>query len=98
MWNADPVTGRRFSARDEYEGALFGSEQLINLDREIKKRFSDSTVSIEQLEAFVLDETPYKVSHLRKYGLKPLADAGQLELLTPARKNTYPRGTKLKIL
>ena len=98
MWKADPVAGRRFSARDEYEGALFGSEQLINLDREIKKRFSGSTVSIEQLEAFVLDETPYKVSHLRKFGLKPLADAGQLKVLTPARTNSYPTGMKIQIL
>lgn len=98
MWKADPVTGRRFSAREEYEGALFGSEQLINLDREIKKRFSGSTVSIEQLTAFVLDETPYKVSHLRKFGLKPLDDTGQLKILTPARKNSYPPGTVMQIL
>lgn len=98
MWKADPIAGRRFSARDEYEGALFGSEQLINLDREIKKRFSGSTVSIERLEAFVLDETPYKISHLRKFGLKPLVDTGQLKVLTPARKNSYPTGTQMQIL
>lgn len=97
VWKADPVSGQRFSARGTLDGALFGSEQWINLDREILEYFSGQEVSTETLEEFVLKQTPYKLSHLRKYGLIPLQDKGLLSAINQKRRHTFPKGTRMII-
>lgn len=97
MWKADPVTGLVYSARANYEGALFGPERLINLDRDIATNFAGQEVTVEDLEKYVLQKTPYKLSHLRKYGLKPLQERGLLTPVHQKRRFEFPHGTIVKI-
>ncbi|WP_202796353.1 MULTISPECIES: three-Cys-motif partner protein TcmP [unclassified Pseudonocardia] len=96
MWKVDPGGGEKFS--DVLAGipVLFGDEvDTEPLQIDLAQHFKGQTVSIELLEHYVLTETPYAASHLKKLTLKPMQIAGQITCVNQARRNTYPPGTQV---
>ncbi len=100
MWAVDPVGGLRFSDQLAGHSVLFTPEpDFAPLSHAIVERFAGQTVPVEQIEEFVLVETPYKASHYKKQVLKPLQHDGTIEGVTgQTRKGTFPAGTILRFL
>lgn len=97
MWAADPIGGVRFSDQLARQPVLFGDEPDFGpLRTAIVERFSGQTVTIGEVEEFVLVETPYKASGYKKQVLKPLEQEGVLVVpTTRSRRLTYPNGVEL---
>ena len=99
MWKVDESGSFQFS---DYTDSLrlmslFGTEPdyelLTNL---IMNEFSGKTISIAELEEWVIAETPFLPKHIRKSVLIPLETAGKLSATKEnRRKLTYPDGTIL---
>lgn len=105
MWKVDESGAFRFSdATDPNQIVLFESgPDAADLQRRILEAFRGKSVSIEKLETFVVEKTPYRETHLRKFALIPIEAAvpPQLEVLTgsrPRRKSTYPRGSTVRFV
>jgi three-Cys-motif partner protein len=98
MWGVDPNEGRRF--RDST-----GSDQLVlmepnpdlsRLDTAVRGHFAEREFSIDEAERFVLTETAYLPTHVRRGSLIPAEKADELGVLTDrSRRNTYPKGTRM---
>lgn len=68
------------------------------LQQELSKEFSGKTADIEEIEEYVLLETPYKESHIRRMTLAPMESAGRIVAVeSPGnrRTGTFPSGTKI---
>lgn len=98
MWAVDPVGGLRFSDQFAGQSVLFKPEpDFAPLGGAIVQRFAGQTVTVEEIEEFVLIETPYKATHYKKQILKPLQHDGRIEAVRgQARKGTFPAGTVLR--
>ncbi|MHA2788364.1 three-Cys-motif partner protein TcmP [Corynebacterium sp. S7] len=94
MWAVDPETGSQFSYRIEELEPLF--EVPLDLDKILKKEFRGKTVPVEELEKYVLTDTRYARKHLRKGALLPMEQRGEIEIQNRKRKNTFPRGSRIK--
>ncbi len=97
MWKVDPSGQFSFSDRDIDRPTLFIEEPDFEILREaVVKRFAGTTVSIEQIEEFVLAETPFLTTHLRKPILAPLEIDDVISVAKPdggpRRRSTYPAG------
>lgn len=103
MWALDPVEGDRFDARDDPNlQTLFGGEvDLDPLRTAIVEKFTGQTVTIEQLEDFVLFETGFDPSkHLKKQSLVVLEGEGWIDGVENAdgrnrRKNSFPASCRV---
>jgi len=109
MWSADLVGGQAFSDRTlgGDQTVLFEpSPDLAALKAALQRQFrGDHLVSIEDVEDFVLFETPYsEVKHLKERTLAPMERAKPPEIRAygggtkPRRTYTYPAGTKIRFL
>lgn len=106
MWRADPVQGRVFSdLTDTRQEVLLRPEaELAPLRARLLERFRGrGWVPIEQVELFVLTETPYSEAiHLRRRTLTPMEQDGLLGASRMdgkrRRRGTYPPGTLLQFL
>lgn len=98
MWNVDPAGGVRFSDRTAGMMTLFEADpDLGPLRAALVAEFNGRTVSIEDIDRFVVGDTPYRDSHFKKQILKPLEQDGHIEVLTPRRRvNTYPAQTQIR--
>jgi three-Cys-motif partner protein len=99
MWRVD--TGGTFTfsdATNPRQTVLFGDDPDYDyLKSLIINRFSGKHASIEMIEEFVLCETPFLPSHIKKPILVPLEKSGEIEVLTERkRKNTYPERTIIR--
>ena len=100
MWKVDPSGQFQFSDfTDPTQPTLFQLDpdyrQLRTL---ILERFKASMTSIEEVEAFVIAETGFLTTHVRKPVLQPLEDEGAIELTNRSKRHTYPAGTGIKFL
>jgi three-Cys-motif partner protein len=97
MWAADPVGGVRFSDQLAGQSVLFGDEPDFGpLRTAIMEKFSGRTVTIAEVEEFVLVETPYKAAGYKTKVLNPLEADGLLEVPTIRKRPlTYPSGVEL---
>jgi three-Cys-motif partner protein len=98
MWGMDPTGGYQFSSRAAGQQVLFTGDALDTgpLRAALLTKFAGHTVSIEELERFVVCETPYKKTHLKKLTLKLMEDDGLLGPVTGrTREGTYPSGTRI---
>lgn len=97
MWKVDPGGGVQFSDRMAGQDILFTEDNLISgpLQQAILERFRGKSVSVEEVEYFVLAETPYRETHYKKQVLKRLQAAGLLSSPNQRTPGTYPRGTQL---
>ena len=104
MWKVDPRGRYRFSDRtDPRQKVLFEPEPDYNLLKKlIIEKFRGKTVSVEQIEQFVLVETPFRETHFKTRILKPMEETEppEIEVIenNRRRKGTYPQGTIIKFL
>lgn len=97
MWKVDPTGGVRFSDRLVGQDVLFSEDELVTgpLRDAILGHFRGRTVVVDDVEQFVLAETPYRESHYKKQVLRPLQDEGLITCPGQKKKGTYPSGTRL---
>jgi three-Cys-motif partner protein len=107
MWKADPRGGQAFSDRtDPNQMILIQAGPVAELQERLQREFRGrGFVPIEQIEDFVLLETPYsEAMHLKRQTLAPMErqDAGLIRVQRPpgARKfpGAYPPGTQVQFL
>lgn len=104
VWRVDPVGGARFSDRREDTITIFEPEpDMSQLQRELRENFDGQTVSYARIEEWVVTETPFHDSHIKRRTLKPLEDAGKIEFISsifrPRKmKGTYPPGCQIRFL
>lgn len=102
MWKADPGSGSRFMDRFAGHQVLFAGEHVDvgPLRKALLTTFAGKDVSVEEIERFVLTETPYGPGHWKQPVLKPLEKDGIIEVLSSPRKKRYafPAGTMLRFL
>jgi len=107
MWKADPISGQIFSDRtDAGQMVLIKPGSEMGLRDLLLKRYKDKGyVKIEDIERFVLIDTPYsEVSHLKKKTLAPMEKESPpiIKVQRPSgsqnRAGTYPEGTKIRFV
>lgn len=98
MWKVDPGGGCHFSDVTAGYDTLFTPEpDLAPLRAGIIEKFNDQTVSIEDIDRYVVGDTPYLSTHFKKQILKPLEQAGHIDIPTERKKRfTYPPGTRIR--
>lgn len=99
MWKVDVGGGIRFSDRFAGQEVLFSGDAIDVAPRraELLKHFAGRSVSIEDIEAFVLAETPFSASHYKTPVLRELEQTGVITVLTQrARRFSYPAGTRIR--
>jgi hypothetical protein len=101
MWAVDPAQGAKFvdSTIPGQLSLLSGTDTSDLLDA-LAERFDGRKASIEDVERFVITDTPYVPGlHLKTKTLKPAEEAGRLSAnhpFKPRRRLTYPPGTILE--
>lgn len=102
MWKVDPVAGFTFSdATDPSQTVMFTPEpDRDDIRRRLLARFAGQTVSVEQIERFILERTPYRETHY-KSALKAMEapGMGQVTVTTAKagrRRGTFPPGTTIR--
>jgi three-Cys-motif partner protein len=102
MWKADPRGEFQFSDYTDAskQSNLFPDEPDYDALRKlIVGRFIGKQVAIEELGDWVVAETPFLRTHIKKPILIPMEAEGALSVLKPKagrRKGTFPDGTMLK--
>lgn len=103
MWKVDPTGEYKFSDNtDPHQTVLFEKEPNYHqLKSAILDRYKGNRVRIESLEEFIIEDTPFLISHLRKPILIPMEKANppEIQILTERkRKHSYPNGCLIKFL
>jgi len=98
MWQADPGGGYTFSDRLAGQDVLF-TELAIDpgpLRSALLTHFAGMEVDVSVLERYVLTETPYRETHLRKHVLRPLEADGTIAVIRQPGRKQYPPGTRIR--
>lgn len=103
MWSVDRSGGFEFSdATDPDQMTLFAPEpDYGQLKRQILERSSrKGSVSVEEIEKFVVVETAFRETHFKRQILRPMEKARELEVTASPRKKVgaYPKGTVISFL
>lgn len=107
MWKADPHGGQAFSDRtDPNQMVLIQAGPVAGLQDRLQREFRGrGLVPIEQIEDFVLAETPYsEAMHLKRQTLAPMErqEASPIRVQRPVgarrRPGDYPPGTRIQFL
>jgi three-Cys-motif partner protein len=99
MWKVDVGGGTRFSDRLAGQEVLLAGDAVDvgPLRTAMLHRFAGHRTTVDQVEEFVLADTPYAASHYKRQVLRPLEETGRVEILSPrGRRFTYPEGTVLR--
>jgi three-Cys-motif partner protein len=107
MWSVDRHAGESFKQAKARPGQaqLFGDDAVVAppdttiLGGLLRAQFDTRDFTIEEAEDFTLCRTKYLDSpHLRRWALRPLEDAGELDVVESSRrrKGDYPASTKLR--
>jgi three-Cys-motif partner protein len=101
MWKVDPAGEFQFSDFTDAKKQLplFGGPDYDLLREIITYRFEHTQIEIGLLGDWVVEETPFLRTHIRKQVLAPMEKEGALTVvnLKPGRRPyTYPDGTILK--
>ena len=102
MWKVDPTGEFQFSdftdARKQLP--LFTAEPDYDWLREIiTYKFGRAEIAIEVLSDWVVSETPFLSTHIKRHVLAPMEKQGAVSVVNPKpgrRPCTYPDGTILK--
>lgn len=98
MWKLDPIGGTRFTGTHEDELTLFPPQPDLSPLREtLMRRFAGASVRVDQVRAFALEETIYKVSHCNQ-ALRRLEEEQLLACQSDRRRGTFPTGTILQFI
>lgn len=105
MWKVDDSGTFSFSdATDPNQSTLFdGGPDVGDLQRRILAEFRGRRATVEDIEQFVVVQTPYRETHFKRQVLVPMEKASppELEVLSapPGRKKgAFPAGTVLRFL
>ena len=103
MWNVDPTGRFQFSDfTNPDQAVLFQLEpDFAQLTAQITARFAGCEPAVEEIEEFVLAQTPFKQTHYKRHVLKKLeyADPPQIEIVQAPEgrhRGTYPAGTVIR--
>jgi three-Cys-motif partner protein len=99
MWKVDPVGGIRFSDRLAGVPVLFQPEPDYGpLRTALRRRFGGVDARIEDIEDYVLCETPYRLGGLKRDVLRPMQVADHLiDGIAQRRPGQFPNGTVIRI-
>lgn len=96
MWKVDTGGSYLFSDyTDRNQAVLFEEEpNYEQLKQLLRANFSGKTVSIEQVEEFVICRTPFRKAHLKTNTLIPMEKSSEIKIHTDRKRNwTYPERT-----
>lgn len=97
MWKVDPSGSFAFSdATNPDQLVLFGNEpDYAQLKSMILTRYAGKQATIDEIEEYVLVETPFLPSHIKRKILKPMEKSKELKVMNIERKRTgtFPPGT-----
>ena len=101
MWSVDPGGGSRFSDRHAGGITLFDAQlDTTPLRKAMTETFAGQEVSYVDLERWVLAETDYYDSHIKKRTLQPLEEEGAIECVMPQDRKrwgkSYPEGCSIR--
>lgn len=94
MWKVDPTGEYRFADRLANQPVLFGMSDpdTTPLQDALLEVFGGEDVRIEDIEEYVITQTPYLQTHIRRRTLVPMIDAGLASSSYP-RRGQFPEGT-----
>ena len=98
MWASDQLGEFRFSdATDPSQAVLFDEPNYRPLRDEVFKRFRGQTVRVEDLESFLIQETAFRETHLRKQVLTPFENERLIAVNAKPerRRGQFPAGTRI---
>ena len=100
MWAVDPSGTYQFSdVTDQNQLLLFQPEPDYSLlKRLLLERFEGNTVSIDEIDSYVLEETPFRVAGYKERVLVPMEDTAEIRVITSGKKrklHTYPKGVHI---
>ena len=96
MWKLDPIGGTRFTGYHENELTLFPPQpDLSPLRASLIQRFGNSSALVDEVRAFVLEDTIYKISHCN-HSLRRLEEEQLLACSSNRKRGTFPAGTVLQ--
>ncbi|WP_181063231.1 three-Cys-motif partner protein TcmP [Nocardia nova] len=98
MWKIDPESGCQFSDRVAGLDSLFDEPIAFDLDQRLAAHFSGRTVSVKEVQNFVLTGTPFALEHLKVKTLKPMQERGEITCLNQKRVGTFPDRVLIKFL
>ena len=103
MWKLDPAQGCAYSdSTDPRQTVLFQpTPDYAQLEAMLRREYGRKRFTIEQAEDFVVVNTPFAKSHLKRGTLKPAAAAGRLtvpDATVGRRSGTFPPGTNLRFV
>ena len=99
LWKVDPGGGIQFLDRFAGQSVLFQGDAVDvgPLRSALLARFSAQEVGVEEINEYVVADTPYASSHWKQRVLKPLEKDGLIEVTTPRKRRlTYPAGTRVR--
>lgn len=104
MWKADPSGEFEFSdftdAKNQRQPLLFeATPPYHELQEMIESKFNRTEIAIEVLSDWVVSDTPFLRTHLKRQVLVPMEKEGAVNVVKSKpgrRKYTYPDGTILK--
>ena len=94
MWRVDPTGAYEFSdLTDSQQQVLFQPEPDYTLLRKmLQGHFHGKTATVQEIEDYVIAETPFHSSQYKKTALKPMEQGGTIVPINPAvgrRAGTY---------
>jgi three-Cys-motif partner protein len=105
MWTADEAGGFQFSDTTDVTQALLfqPTPNYDDLRTRLTRNFGGKKISVDEVEKFVVTETPYRETHYKSHVLRPmeLSSPPGLRVTSRAgknRKGTFPAGTIIEIL
>lgn len=101
LWKVDPGGGVQFLDRFAGQSVLFQGDAVDvgPLRSALLKRFAGAEVGVEEINEYVVAETPYASGHWNQKVLKPLEKEELVKVTTPRnRRYTFPAGTRLRFL
>lgn len=98
MWKADPGGGYRFSDRLAGQDVLFSEDDLLvaPLRAALLQTFAGQEVEVTELERYVLTQTPYRETHLRRPVLWPWEKDGTITVSREPGRRQFPAGTRIR--
>lgn len=99
MWKVDPGAGLRFSDRtDRNQLVVLGGEpNFEQLQAMLMAEFQSRTVTIEEIQEYVLVSTPFRKGHIKQRTLAPLERDGRIQT-DSAKACSYKEGTRITFL
>lgn len=100
MWRVDQTGEFRFSdATNQAQMLLFGKPNFGDLERRVIDRFAGCEATVDEIEEFVLADTPFRETHYKRQVLAKLENSGAIEVVASPpnrRKNSFPAALRYR--